>query len=56
MNRRAPVQDLASTFHQDFKVMGIEPEEWGKEFVPLSEWTRMFAEHEAERGRAGADI
>jgi hypothetical protein len=28
----------------------------GRAFVPLSEWTPIFAEHEAERGRVGADI
>jgi hypothetical protein len=25
--------NLASWFHQDFALMGIEPEDWGKEFI-----------------------
>jgi hypothetical protein len=29
-------------------------ETYGRAFVPLSEWTRMFAAHEAERGSAPA--
>jgi hypothetical protein len=28
----------------------------GRAFVPLSEWTRIFAEHEAERGSASQGI
>lgn len=27
---RTPVQGLASWFHQDFALMGVEPGEWGK--------------------------
>jgi hypothetical protein len=30
---RASVQNLASSVHQDFPLMGIGPEEWGKEFL-----------------------
>jgi CdiI immunity protein len=25
--------NLASWFHQDFKLMGIEPDQWGREFI-----------------------
>jgi hypothetical protein len=30
---RTPVQGLASWFHQDFALMGVEPGEWGREFI-----------------------
>src|SRR5882757_7936726 len=30
---RTPVQGLASWFHQDFALMGVEPDQWGKEFM-----------------------
>jgi hypothetical protein len=32
-NKHSPMANLASWFHQDFKLMGIEPEDWGKEFI-----------------------
>jgi hypothetical protein len=32
-NQHSPLHNLASWFHQDFNLMGIEPEEWGKEFI-----------------------
>jgi len=36
-NKHSPVANLASWFHQDFELMGMEPEEWGKEFIkPLT--------------------
>jgi hypothetical protein len=30
---RTPVQGLATWFHQDFALMGVEPGEWGKTFM-----------------------
>jgi hypothetical protein len=27
------IANLASSFHQDFKLMGIEADQWGKEFI-----------------------
>ena len=36
-NKNSALADLASWFHQDFKLMGIEADQWGKEFIkPLS--------------------
>jgi hypothetical protein len=32
-NKKSPLANLASWFHQDFALMGIEPEEWGREFI-----------------------
>jgi hypothetical protein len=31
--KNSPLANLASWFHQDFKLIGIEPEDWGKEFI-----------------------
>jgi hypothetical protein len=32
-NKHSPLANLASWFHQDFKLMGIEPDQWGREFI-----------------------
>jgi hypothetical protein len=32
-NENSPLRSLASGFHQDLELMGIEPEEWGREFI-----------------------
>jgi hypothetical protein len=32
-NKNSPLANLASWFHQDFKLMGIEPDQWGREFI-----------------------
>src|SRR5258708_11449716 len=32
-NKTSPIANLASLFHQDLKLMGMEPEEWGREFI-----------------------
>jgi hypothetical protein len=32
-NKTSPIAILALLFHQDFKLMGMEPEEWGGEFI-----------------------
>jgi hypothetical protein len=32
-NENSVLGNLASWFHQDFKLMGIEADQWGKEFI-----------------------
>jgi hypothetical protein len=32
-DKTSPLQNLASWFHQDFKLMGMEADDWGKEFI-----------------------
>jgi hypothetical protein len=31
--KTSPLANLASWFHQGFALMGIEPEQWGREFI-----------------------
>jgi hypothetical protein len=62
-NKTSPLANLASWFHQGFALMGIEPEEWGKEFVKsLSAEQRRVLEVElqelqaAHPGRSGEGL
>lgn len=32
-NENSPLHNLASWFHQDFELMEVEPDEWGREFI-----------------------
>jgi hypothetical protein len=35
--RKSALAELASWFHQDFALMGVSPDQWGREFIkPLS--------------------
>ena len=60
-NKHSPIANLASWFHQDFELMGMEPEEWGKEFIKsLSvdqrrtlkvEWLELKAAYPGKSGK-----